>query len=90
MDPGQIFRWRWSGWAESSAGYRLRWRGRAGLDYVDENGPLSVDSEMLASPGQWVFVKSVPADRSSVLGRLTQLLLWGGDDVHFHPSPQSW
>jgi len=76
-------------WIESSAGYRVRSRGRAGFDYEDQDGPLKVDSEWMASPKAVIYTQSIPADRPRVLERIMRCWLWAGFDIDLEP-PTPW
>lgn len=72
-------------WVRSSAGYCVRSKGRAGLEYVDEDGPLDIDSEWMAEPALVIYRASIRADRTKVLDRVARLWLWCGFDVDLDP-----
>lgn len=73
------------GWIESSRGYKVRATGRAGLDYVDSDGDLHIDSEMMATPAVVIYRESIPGHPSRVLERVMRAWLWTGLDVDIYP-----
>lgn len=76
-------------WIGSSAGYRVRSTGRAGFEYEDQDGPLHVDSEWMASPKAVIYTRSLPVDRPQVLERLMRCWLWARFDIDLEP-PSPW
>jgi len=72
---------RRGGWIESSHGWKVRPAGRSGLDYVDDRGPLHLDSEWMATPTLVIHHASIPPDRPEVRERVVRLWLWAGYDV---------
>lgn len=76
-------------WIESSIGYRVRSTGRSGFDYVDEDGPLHIDSEWMATPKAVIYTRSIPAERPKVLEQVMRAWLWAGFDVDLDP-PVGW
>ena len=66
----------------SDDGYRVKATGRAGMDYEDADGPLHVDSEMMAAPAAVVYTYLIPVERRLVLENITRAWLWAGFDVH--------
>jgi len=76
-------------WIESSAGYRVRSTGRAGFDYEDQDGPVHIDSEWMATPKAVIYTSSIPVERPNVLERVMRCWLWAGFDIDVDP-PTRW
>jgi hypothetical protein len=72
----------------SSLGYRVRVEGPVGVEYVDDQGRIQIDSEasVFGHPGSIViYVETVPdrpgRPRSLVLGRLVRALEHAGWNI---------
>lgn len=76
-------------WIESSLDYRVRSIGRFGFEYQDEDGPLNVDSEWMATLKAVIYTESIPLDRPKVLERIARCWLWAGFDIDLDPPIQA-
>jgi len=69
-------------WIESSVGFKVRSRGRVGLEYVRGQLRLDLDAEALASPGFVIYPGDVPDElREQVLDDVTRAWRWAGFSV---------
>lgn len=81
MAPREVFRQNGS-WIESSDGFRVRSRGRAGMEYVRGPIRIDVDAEALATPGFVLYASAIPEElREQVLDNITRASKWAGFSV---------
>jgi hypothetical protein len=69
-------------WIISSRGFRVRTLGRAGMEYVEADMSLHVDSEAMATRAFVVYTQSLPTDsRIQIIDNLTRAWRSSGFDI---------
>ena len=69
-------------WIISSRGFRVRALGRAGMEYVEADISLHVDSEAMATQAFVVYPQSLPTDsRIQIIDNLTRAWRSSGFDI---------
>jgi hypothetical protein len=70
-------------WIISSRGFRLRALGRAGMEYMESDTRLHIDSEAMATRDFEVYEDSLPIHaRLRIIANLTRAWRWDGFGIH--------